>query len=240
MNYGQNNEDGFVVCFIQQADEIKTSGRWKALNDNILRLADNHNGHEEWQVQVFESLCFQNFSEYLSLKKAYEDSGSEPSLIAWRTRNLLEISIWSLYCAQNKENAWIFYEDAGRDVVGILNAFTKWGTATSQDNNWLDPIERAKQDISARAASEGIESLEGSYKQVRNAALECNVGDHFNLSYKFLSKFAHPTAMVIIAPPDSEKEKLQKEIFYDAGCMSFVNTFGTLEGVLSVLVTCPA
>lgn len=161
-------------------------------------------------------------------------------MIAWRARNLLEISIWSLYCAQNKENARIFYEDAGRDVVGIFNALTTWGKATSQDNNWLHPIEKAKQDISARAESEGIESLEGSYKQVRNAASECKMGQHFNVSYKFLSKFAHPTAMVIIAPPDSEKEKLQKDVFFSEGCMSFVNAFGALEGLLSVLVTYPA
>lgn len=229
-----------ALIFIAQAEEIKTSGRWKALNDNIRCLADNHNGHEEWQVQVLASLCAQNFSGYIAMKKAYEDSGSEPSLIAWRARNLLEISIWSLYCAQNKENTRIFYEDAGRDVVGIYDAFTKWGKATSQNNDWLDPIEGAKQDISQRAASEGIESLEGGYKQVRDAASACNVGDHFKISYKLLSKFAHPTAMLIIAPPDYEKEKLQKDIFYNDGCMSFVNAFGALEGVLSVLVEHPA
>lgn len=225
-----------VTSFIEQAKEIKTSGRWKALHEKIIRLADNHNGHEAWQVQVLEALCAKNFSEYLSLKKAYEDTGSEPSLLAWRARNLLEISVWSLYCAQSTENTRVFYEDAGRDVIGIYDAFTKWGKTTSQDDDWLGPLDSAKQDISARAASEGIASLEGAYKQVRDAAATCKIGEHYRVSNKLLSKFAHPTAMVIIAPPDNEKEQLQKDIFYNEGCMSFVNAFGALEGVLSVLV----
>lgn len=232
-------EDDFAD-FVQQADEIKTSGRWKALNEKVRCLADNNNGYDAWQVQVLAALCAQNFSEYLALKKAYEDSGSEPSLIAWRARNLLEISVWSLYCAQSTENARVFYEDAGRDVVGIYDAFTKWGKTTSQDDDWLGPIDGAKQDISARAASEGIESLEGAFKQVREAAASCKIGDHYRVSYKLLSKFAHPTAMVIMSTPDSEKEKLQKDIFYNEGCISFVNGFGALEGVLSVMLEYPA
>lgn len=229
-----------IADFVQQADEIKTSGRWMTLNEKVRCLADNNNGYDAWQVQVLAALCAQNFSEYLALKKAYEDSGSEPSLIAWRARNLLEISVWSLYCAQSTENTRVFYEDAGRDVLGVYKAFTDWGKATSQENDWLDPIEGAKQDISARAASEGIESLEGAFKQVREAAASCKIGDHYRVSYKLLSKFAHPTAMVIMSAPDSEKEKLQKDIFYNEGCMSFVNGFGALEGVLSVMLEYPA
>ncbi|HEY8189444.1 MAG TPA: DUF5677 domain-containing protein, partial [Micavibrio sp.] len=193
-------EDEFARL-IGEAADIKKSGRWATLNQKIYQLADNHNGHEAWQVQVLAGLCAQNFSEYIALKKAYEETESEPSLLAWRARNLLEISVWSIYCAQSKENSRTFYEDAGRDVVGVYKAFLKWGKATSQDNDWLDRIEGAKQDISQRAASEGIESLEGTYQRVSNVAEECGMGQHFSLSYKKLSKFAHPTAMLIIATP---------------------------------------
>lgn len=224
----------------REAADIKSSGRWAALNQKIYQLADNHNGHEAWQVQVIAALCAQNFSEYIALKKAYEETGSEPSLLAWRARNLLEISVWSIYCAKTKENARIFYEDAGRDVIDVYNAFTKWGGATSQDNDWLDPIEGAKQDISQRAASEGIETLDGSYQQVNKVAEECGIGQHFRLDWKTLSKFSHPTAMLIMAPPDSEKDRRQKEMFYSDGCMFFVGAFTALEKVLSVLTEYPA
>jgi len=232
-------EDEFAR-FIDEAAEIRTSGRWSSLNEKILQLANNHNGHEAWQVQVLGALCAQNFSEYIALKKAYEDIESEASLLAWRARNLLEISVWSLYCASTKENARIFYEEAGRDVVNLYEAYTKWGETTSQDNDWLDPIKAAKQDIAARAASEGIESLEGAYKQVSKVAEECSIGQHFKPVYKKLSKFAHPTAMLIMTTPNREQEKLNKYMFYSDGCMSFTGAFTSMERVLSVLTEHPA
>jgi hypothetical protein len=225
---------------IREADDIKMSGRWRELNQKIYQLADNQNGHEAWQVQVLAALSAQNFSEYLALKKAYEEERSELSLLAWRARNLLEISVWSIYCAKAKENARIFYEDAGRDVLGVCKAFTQWGNATSQDSGWLEPIESAKLGISQRAASDGIESLEGSYKHVSKVADECGIGVHFKLAYKHLSKFAHPTAMLLMAAPDLEREKLQKDIFYSDGCMFYVGAFTALEGCLMVMVERPA
>jgi hypothetical protein len=225
---------------IREAVEIETSGRWSALNQKICQLADNHKGHEAWQIEVLGALCFKNFSEYSALKKAYEDSGSEPSLLAWRARNLLEISVWSHYCAQNRDSARVFYVDAGRDVVGTYDAFTKWGKITSQDDEWLNPLENAKQDISTRAVSKGIESLDGSYKQVRDAALECEFGDDFNVSYKLLSKFAHPTSMLIMAGAEPEKEELQKRLFFSHGCMFFIGAFTALVNALSALDAHPA
>ncbi|OEJ69397.1 DUF5677 domain-containing protein [Magnetovibrio blakemorei] len=225
---------------IRKAVEIKTSGRWAELDQKICQLADNHNGHETWQIKVLRSLCFRNFSEYLALKKAYEDFGSEPSLLAWRARNLLEISVWSLYCARNRENTRIFFEDSGRDIIGIPNEFIKWGKITSKDDDWLKHIESVKQDISTRFASEGIESLDGSYKQVRSAASECGFEDGFNVFYKLFSKFAHPTAMLIMADTELEKEKLQKNMFFSHGCMFFVGAFTELEKALSVLDEHPA
>lgn len=231
-------EDDFARL-ISEAANIKSSGRWTALNEKIRQLADNDNGYEAWQVQVVAALCAQNFSEYIALKKAYEETGSEPSLLAWRARNLLEISVWSIFCAKTKENARVFYEDAGRDVMGVYTAFTEWGKSTSQGNDWLDPIENAKRNLSERALSEGIESLEGRYKKVGRAAEECGIGQHFNLTYQKLSKFTHPTAMLILTPPNHGKEILQKNMFYSDGCMFFVGAFTALESCLSVMVEHP-
>jgi hypothetical protein len=121
------------------------------------------------------------------------------------------------------------YEDAGRDVLGLLSAFTKWGTATSQDPESLDLITGAKQDLSQRAIGDGIASLDGPFKEVRDAAIEAGIGDHFPLSHKMLSKFAHPTAMRILAAPDKAKEALQNDIFFSQGCLFFAEAFQALE-----------
>ena len=58
------------------------------------------------------------------------------------------------------------------------------------------------------------------------------MGEHFSLSYKMLSKFAHPTAMRILAPPDEKREALQRDCLFSHGCLFFTGAFNALEGQL--------
>jgi hypothetical protein len=218
---------------IEMAASIATSGRWAAVNARIERLTANPGVDNEWFVRLFGSLCSKVFSEYLALKRAHgEKRENDASLLAWRARNLLELAVWSMYCSKSRENARRLYEDAGRDVRGVFDAFTKWGSATAEAADWLEPLSRAKEDLSQRAASNGIESLDGPYKQVNEAAKECGIGGQFSVSYKTLSKFAHPTAMRILAPPDEAKNALQRDWFFHDGCLFFTGAFGALEGQL--------
>ena len=90
----------------------------------------------------------------------------------------------------------------------------------------------AKESLSQRAAREGIDSLDGPYKQVSHAAGECGMADHFRVSYKMLSKFAHPTAMQLLATPDEKRDTLQRDVFYGKGCLYFGGAFEALEGLL--------
>lgn len=219
---------------VNEAAGIASSGRWAAVNARIEALAANPGPDNAWWVQLFASLCSQNFGEYLSLKRTYENKQNDDApLLAWRARNLLELSVWSTFCAKSRDNARRVYEDAGRDVRGIFDAFIKWGAATAQASDWLDPLAAAKQDLSERARLlDGITSLDGSYKQLSEAAKESGIGDHFSLSYKMLSKFAHPTAMRILAAPDEKKENLQRDCFFSQGCLFFTGAFHALEGQL--------
>jgi hypothetical protein len=217
---------------VDEASNIAASGRWAAVDQRIKQLAANPGAGNDWWVQLFASLCSKIFSEYLSLKRAHEEKRDEASLLAWRARNLLELSVWCLFFSKSRENARRLYEDAGRDVLGLFGAFTKWGAATAQDPDWLDLFTGAKQDLSQLAASDGIASLDGPYKRVNEAANESGIGDHFSLSYRMLSKFAHPTAMQILAPPDEAKAALQKDYFFSQGCLFFTGAFVALEGQL--------
>jgi hypothetical protein len=217
---------------VDEAANIAASGRWAAVNERIKYLAANPGVDNDWWVQLFASLCSHVFSEYLLLKRAHEEKREGASLLAWRARNLLELSVWCLYCSKSRENARRFYADAGRDVLGLFSAFTKWGGATAQDCDWIDLFTGAKQDLSQRAASDGVESLDGPYKQVSEAAKESGIGDHFSVSYRMLSKFAHPTAMQILAPPDEGKAALQENCFFSQGCLFFTGAFVALEDQL--------
>jgi hypothetical protein len=118
--------------FVDDAANVKTSGRWDAMNTKIKRLAAKPGAGNEWYVQLFGALCSQVFSEYHQLKNAYGAGRENASLHAWRARNLLELSVWSSYFTKDREHARRLYEDAGRDVLDLLSAFEKWGKATAQ------------------------------------------------------------------------------------------------------------
>jgi hypothetical protein len=219
--------------FVDDAANVKTSGRWDAINAKITRLATKPGVGNEWYVQLFGALCFQVFSEYHLLEHAYGAGRGNASLLAWRARNLLELSVWSRYFTKSREHARRLYEDAGRDVLDILSAFEKWGQATAQSTDWLGPIASSKQDLSQRAAAEGIETLEGSYKRVAEAAKDCGMSDHYTLTFKMLSKFTHPTAMQFLGAPDEARHALQRDCFFSQGCLFFTGAFVALESEAS-------
>lgn len=216
--------------FVDEAATVKTSGRWDAMNAKIRVLAARPGAGNEWYVQLFGALCYQVFSEYHRLENAYSAGHENASLLAWRARNLLELSVWSSYFTKDRQHARRLYEDAGRDVLDLLSTFEKWGKATAQSTEWLDPIAGGRRDLSERAADEKIETLEGSYKRVAEAAKDCGMGDHYALSFKMLSKFAHPTAMQILGTPDEARHALQKDCFFSQGCLFFTGAFAALEG----------
>lgn len=221
---------------VEEAASISSSGRWTAVNESVERLSANPGVGNEWWVQLFGSLCSQIFSQYLFLKLNYEEKQDKTSLLAWRARNLLELSVWSIYCSQSRENARHLYEDAGRDVLGLFSAFTKWGTATAQDPEWLDLLTGAKQRLSQQAVSDGIASLDGPFTEVRDAAVDVGIGEHFRLSYRMLSKFAHPTAMQILGLPDEAKEAILNDMFFSQGCLFFTGAFQAVERQLVQVV----
>jgi hypothetical protein len=218
---------------VADAANVKSSGRWAAMNAKIERLAEKPGVGNEWYVQLFGGLCYQVFSEYHLIESAYGDERQNASLLAWRARNLLELSVWSRYFTNGRKEARRLYEDAGRDVLDMIGAFEKWGQTTAQSSDWLDPLASGKQELSQRAPAEGIETLEGSYKRVADAARDCGMGEHFSLGFKMLSKFAHPTAMQILGPPDETKHALQRDCFFSQGCLFFTGAFVALESEAS-------
>jgi len=104
---------------VDAAAEVAATGQWDAVNERIKNLAASPGPDGAWHVQLLGCLCSRLFSEYLLLKRAYGDERERDSfLLAWPARNLLELTVWSLYCGKDRANARRLYEDAGRDVLG--------------------------------------------------------------------------------------------------------------------------
>jgi hypothetical protein len=202
------------------------------LNEKVLHLANNAPAGEEWFAELFGALCFQVFAEYLLLAEAHaEKRVRDAPLLAWRARNLLELSVWVTYFEMDKKNARRLYEDAGRDVLDTVNAFGNWSMSAPHPTDFSVPLQNEREDLHQRAANNGIKSLDGPFKRVANAATDCGLHDHFAFNNKLLSKFAHPTAMQILGKYDEETYSLQRDYFLNMGCWFFIEGVAALERV---------
>jgi hypothetical protein len=215
--------------FVDDAAQIKDSGRWAAMNDAIKALAANPGADNAWQVQLLGGLCYQVFNEYLRLQEAARDERPDTSLLAWRARNLLELSVWATYFGRSRANALRLYEDAGRDVIDLLEKFEK----AIKEADTVAAIAEGKSDLLQRATNEGLQSLDGKFMRVEAAASECGLKDMFGTMNKLLSKFTHPTAMQILGTADEAKRALQRDVFHGLGCLFFVGAFTAVENSLS-------
>ena len=213
---------------IQEATNIALSGRGKAVNDKIEQMVANPALANAWSIKVFGPLCFALISEFFALQKAYDKgNGTDCALLAWRARNLFEISIWCTYCNSSDENARRFYEDAGHDGTDLLTGLEKWGAITGQEADWLEGVRNSKAKLAENAQKVDVDLSEGTYTRVRAAAETCGLLEYYNIIFKYLSKFAHPTALQIIGNIPAQK-KLRDGIF-EQGCVFFVAAFADLE-----------
>jgi hypothetical protein len=114
---------------------------------------------------------------------------------AWNARNLLELWIWLKYCAASRENARRFHEDALRDMRGLSDALSKMHTQQGIPNEF-----EASARVQFELAREkfGLDSLDSDYLRVGDAAKAVGLADQFGSTNKFLSKFAHPTAVLVV------------------------------------------
>jgi hypothetical protein len=116
---------------------------------------------------------------------------------AWIARNLLELLVWVKYCGVSRENAWRFHEDALRDVKGLTELHDRECNAMGIENEGRSRREQLIKD----AASEklGREDIDAKFLRVEDAskAEGVDLGAQFHPSNRTLSKFAHPTAVLV-------------------------------------------
>jgi len=137
--------------------------------------------------------------------------------------------VWTTFCATDRNKARQFFEDLGRDANNLLKAFQTWGEATNQSPDWFQLGVDARDGLANAALVRGVASIDGQFTRVADAAGTIGIGHHFNLMNKLLSKFAHPTAMLIIG--NSETQKVQKDSVFANGCLFFVGAFTALENI---------
>jgi hypothetical protein len=184
-----------------------------------------------WYGELFTDLCFRVFYEYSELKEAYAEPPPKDdlALLSWRARNLLELSVWATFCAGDRNKARQFFEDLGRDASSLLKSFQTWGKATNQAPGWFQKGADARDELVKAALVRGVASIDGKFTEVADAAGEIGIAGDFRIMNRLLSKFAHPTAMLILG--NSDVRKMWKDLVFANGCLFFVGAFSALESI---------
>jgi len=130
--------------------------------------------------------------------------GTPLPIAAWHGRNLLELRIWTEYCIKSPENAARFAIDAIRDLDDLLNLITEdeLDTVTPEDKQRFENMKAARAELTNEDVAP--EDLSTRYTSVRTAARAIGKLTYYEKSMKVFSKWAHPTALLVMARMPSD------------------------------------
>jgi hypothetical protein len=158
------------------------------LNENALNF-------ESWRIDLFAKLLRNVEVNFLELRETIGKDRLPAA--AWVARNLLELWIWVKYCGAARDNAWRYHEDALRDMKGLSDLQKKLCELRGIEDETSNG--RAHR-IKAAARQLGLDDVDANYLAVSRAAAAdgVNLSPLYSTSHRFLSKFAHPTAGLVI------------------------------------------
>ena len=107
-----------------------------------------------------------------------------------------------------------------------------WGQKTNQSENWFENREDSKNKTINEAKRHGVSELDDKYLRISNVAKKCDLENSFNIHYKFLSKFAHPTAFRLFLKDDKKEVARQADYFLERGTSYFYDALFKLEKVI--------
>jgi hypothetical protein len=127
---------------------------------------------------------------------AATNSPTAVALVAWYARNMVELRVWIRYCRYSDECAERFSADALRDFRGIVESLAEMSKVIGQDL----PTEQHSYEQLDQIAKEkfGLDGIDTEFERVASAARAVGLSVWYKPTNKYLSKFAHPTAGLVL------------------------------------------
>ncbi len=200
----------------------------------VLQLNNVQPPLDEWEIVLWRNLISQ-LVRFWSQQIIYSAQGNTMAA-AWMARNVLELMIWIQYCTNSKENAKTFFEDRARDAFNLLDGLA------SLDDPTLFPeldikaqVDATKKRMVTAFTAAGYTTLEDSYSRVHNAARAVGWEIPFQAFNRFLSKFAHPTAMMLFSESESQDMAEMHQMFVIMACIFASAAAGVFKNYCSLL-----
>jgi hypothetical protein len=113
------------------------------------------------------------------------------------------------------------------DFLDAVEGLAKLGEKT--DISISDLVQTTRKRIANSAQSEGYEGLDESYQRVHEAAKQVGLAAFFRSTNKLLSKFAHPTAMMVFSLLDESSRTQFCEFFIVFGSVLCISSMAEFE-----------
>src|ERR1700730_8029192 len=115
---------------------------------------------------------------------------------AWNARNMLALWVWIGYCSASQENSKRIHEEALRDALGLPDPLSEMSKLSGTENEFGESARKKIVDVAREKL--GTESLDANFERVAAAAKQVDMDKIFRPHNIQLSKFAHPTAFLVI------------------------------------------
>jgi hypothetical protein len=200
------------------------------LNHIYRTLDQNPQGFEPWRLVLTTQLVQ---SVERNCRELAETIGKDKlSAAAWIARNLLELWVWIKYCGVSKETAWRFEVDVLRDLKGLSIVLGKLSDQMGLENRVI----AEQRIIKALAENAGSDEINSEYLSVADAAKTEGVGlgELFGPLNRMLSKFSHPTAMLVRGIPHQDISRSLQMQFTRQGVSCAAYGISEIEAQLGI------
>jgi hypothetical protein len=160
----------------------------------IRDMSNREPSPEEVQLAVLDRIQVVITDALAELKRAAKER--PVNAVAWISRNLVELTIWTLFCIESPANARRFFDDSARD---------------SLDKRLFNGgLQKEREGLLQEAQTEGANDFDDQPGKVREAARVVGKFEAYCSANKLLSKFAHPTAFLLFTPCEELESFRQK------------------------------
>lgn len=184
---------------------------------------------EEWYRDVLYRLLERITLAHEELESGFTDN--RYLRMAWASRSLLELRVWSLWIAKARDNAKRLRDDRLVDGNDIVDQFIKI----------LQPLNVPRTDALKQELHVLAETIENAQEEaglgdarwlpVKRHAKELGLVD-VDPMYNFFSKLVHVTGMSLFAGVRPEQDAVWREVLYRCGGWYSDESLDALDGKL--------
>jgi len=148
------------------------------------------------------------------------------AMMAYATRNLLELNIWTAYVLASNDNTKRFAQDWLLDGIGLLEGLEGWHVSYGGKAEDLTSTSATLAELKKNRSEWGLDNAK--YLSVSKVGHELGYGNEYDNLFKVYSKLVHPTSWSVLGvekkldPKGIQKLLLFRGVYYGGQTLCFI------------------